>query len=72
MNKPKWIEVPDWVTWMAQDFDGVWFGYDVKPDPLKDQWGSEEFVAFSPHKCILLERGAQNSKWRLTLEPRPK
>lgn len=71
-DKPSWYEVPDWVQYIAQDFDGIWFGYDTKPETLKVQWGMENDGFPNVFgKCILLERGMQNVNWRSTLEKRP-
>lgn len=72
VSKPEWSESPEWVMWMAQDKDGVWFGYDNKPDDLEDEWGRLGANVFDNcGRCILLERGNPSSKWRKTLESRP-
>lgn len=72
MNNPDWSESPKWVLWMAQDKDGVWFGYDSKPDLLKNEWGREGAGFFDRcGKCILLERGSVSEKWTESLESRP-
>ena len=72
MNKPDWKDCPEWVMWMAQDENGVWFGYDSKPDQLKNEWGRMGAGVFDNRGlCILLERGVESQKWNETLEARP-
>lgn len=33
---PKWEEAPDWANWVAQDEDGEWFWFEVKPKLASD------------------------------------
>lgn len=33
------VDIPDWVKWIAQDSDGEWYGYSIKPSPSDDGWG---------------------------------
>lgn len=71
MSKPDWKDAPEWVEFIAQDMDGTWYGYSVKPDLLRNQWGKKNPEPFSPDKVILLERGRANKLWGNTLERRP-
>jgi hypothetical protein len=71
MSKPEWSETPDWVSWISQDEDGIWFGYDIEPIALESEWGRMDLGFFGNGRCILLERGKPSGEWRNTLEPRP-
>ena len=35
-------EIPDWVYWIAQDSDGVWWGYQVEPNLSHKSWYENE------------------------------
>ena len=32
------VELPEWTRWIAQDLDGVWFAYAIKPTSRSDYW----------------------------------
>ena len=36
------IEIPEWVNWMAQDSNGVWWGYSVEPLRNDNGWYENE------------------------------
>ena len=36
------IEIPDWVNWIAQDSNGVWWGYSVEPLRNDNGWYENE------------------------------
>ncbi len=38
------VEIPDWVNWIAQDADGMWYGYAVPPIKRDDDWDSVSMV----------------------------
>lgn len=71
MIKPDWKESPDWIQWIAQDADGIWHGYDIRPDALANEFGRPDLNQFNQGRFILLERGSPEREWRSTLERRP-
>lgn len=56
-------EIPDWVCWIAQDADGVWWGYQVEPNLSHKSWYENEVG-----KSIRLEKTASNLNWIATLK----
>ena len=56
-------EFPDWVCWIAQDSDGVWWGYQVEPNLSCRSWYENEVG-----DSVRLGHGALNSVWELTLK----
>jgi hypothetical protein len=30
-NKPDWKDAPEWANWLAQDSNGSWYWYQIKP-----------------------------------------
>jgi len=34
--------IPDWVTWIAQDSSGIWWGYSVEPLRYDTGWYENE------------------------------
>ena len=58
MTKP----LPDWVNWLAQDADGIWWGYEVEPLQHYSGWYENEVG-----RCVRVENGEKNSRWRETL-----
>lgn len=72
MSKPEWKDAPDWANWMAQDMDGEWWWYEMKP---KLRLGFKAWVETSGHGKIdpASERGTSGEvqNWKDTLEPRP-
>ena len=53
---------PDWVTWLAQDADGCWWGYEVQPLPHDTGWYENE-VGRSVRLC----RSIPNNNWHGSL-----
>ena len=33
-DKPDWKGAPEWANWLAQDEDGPWFWFQLKPEPM--------------------------------------
>jgi hypothetical protein len=59
---PDNTDLPDWVTWLAQDADGVWWGYQVEPLQYHRGWYENEIG-----RCIRVGRGEPGSQWADTL-----
>ncbi|WP_455220322.1 hypothetical protein [Kaarinaea lacus] len=36
------LDLPDWVAWIAQDADGIWWGYEVEPLRHDNGWYENE------------------------------
>lgn len=71
MSRYNWSDYPDWVQWLAQDYDGELVGFDHKPQqarPPNKHWhgaaidGRQESMGF-PHLPPCL--------WPESLEQRP-
>jgi hypothetical protein len=56
-------EIPEWVCWIAQDADGVWWGYQVEPNQAHQSWYENE-VGLS----VCLGRHAANPDWVTSLK----
>jgi hypothetical protein len=54
--------VPEWVSWVAQDADGCWWGYEVEPNRSHSGWYENEVG-----ECILLGKDESNPHWIETL-----
>lgn len=67
---PPWSEAPPWATYMAQDEDGSWYWYELKPRTYdkEQQWleGSENGLVL----CAL-KGNIKTPNWRDTLQKRP-
>lgn len=59
---PKQLLTPDWVNWIAQDADGVIWGYEVEPLQHHQGWYENEIG-----RSIKLIEQTCNSNWRETL-----
>ena len=55
---------PEWVNWIAQDSDGVWWGYSVEPLRNDKGWYENEVG-----RCVRLGQGNANRHWRRALFP---
>jgi len=55
-------EIPDWVCWIAQDSDGIWWGYQVEPNLSHQSWYENEVG-----NSVRLGEGAQKCDWVSTL-----
>lgn len=58
-------ELPDWVHWLAQDSDGLWWGYEVEPLQHHKGWYENEVG-----QNIRLGQHAPNSNWQSSLVKR--
>jgi len=58
--------LPDWVAWLAQDADGVWWGYEVEPLQHHKGWYENE-----TGRHMEIQRDAPNSRWKETLRQLP-
>jgi len=56
-------EFPDWMCWIAQDADGVWWGYEVEPNLSHLSWYENEVG-----KSARLGKKAHYLDWKLTLK----
>jgi len=61
------IDMPDWVSWLAQDADGKWWGYEVEPHQHDHGWYENEIGRF-----IELSQSKPDKKWSLNIFPRKK
>jgi hypothetical protein len=59
-------DLPEWVSWLAQDADGAWWGYEAEPLQYERGWYENEIG-----RRIRLRRDAPNSRWRDTLRRAP-
>lgn len=66
--KPDWDDEPDWSNYRAQDQDGEWYRYEVRPKPhaIGHWWFAED--GRSEYVC----RGPVNGDWLESLVERPK
>jgi hypothetical protein len=58
--------LPGWVNWLAQDADGVWWGYQAEPLQYHRGWYENEVG-----RCIEVGRDAPNARWADTLRKVP-
>ncbi len=56
-------EIPTWVCWIAQDADGVWWGYQVEPNLSHLSWYENE-----GGDSVRLGKGAPGLDWKSTLK----
>lgn len=54
--------VPGWVSWVAQDANGHWWGYSAEPHQHAQGWYENEVG-----DCLLLGKEDPNPRWRDTL-----
>lgn len=57
------FDLPEWVCWIAQDADGVWWGYQVEPNQAHQGWYENEVG-----NCIRLSKAQANDNWLNTLQ----
>ena len=57
------FDLAEWVLWIAQDEDGVWWGYECEPHQHDSGWYENEVG-----RCIKLVLTKVNPDWRLTLQ----
>ena len=56
------LDYPDWVNWVAQDQDGVWWGYSVEPLQHHQGWYENEVG-----EIIKLADDQPNPNWQQSL-----
>jgi hypothetical protein len=77
MSKPLWKDAPTWAMWLAQDKDGEWCWWSLRPDRTASLWTQPQ-----PNEdlCDYLSAGYLDrdggrftlpEDWTKTLEPRP-
>ena len=66
MSLPDDVQLPQWVSWIAQDENGNWWGYSVEPLEHSTGWYENEVGEY-----ILLKKSTRNSNWKKTLSKAP-
>ena len=56
-------EIPDWVCWIAQDADGIYWGYQVEPNLSHKSWYENEVG-----KSVNLAKRSITLDWKTTLK----
>ncbi len=56
-------ELSSWVCWIAQDADGIWWGYQVEPNQSHQSWYENEVG-----RSVRLGKGVLKVDWIATLE----
>lgn len=56
------LGLPDWVHWIAQDANGVWWGYECEPLQHDTGWYENEVG-----RNIRILSSAANPEWKATL-----
>lgn len=69
-NKPNWEDAPEWVDYIAQDRDGTWRGFYLKP-VATHKHGSGLSYWGSGHTSMVFGCGKAVVNWQDTLEQRP-
>ena len=64
---PSFDCLPDWVVWIAQDFDGVWYGFKYKPKRDGDIWVNDGYA----HHVLIEVTPLHPDGWENTLTKRP-
>ena len=66
-KKPSWDLAPEWANFLAQDRDGAWVWYEMRPDPDSSQWIVSNYMSeWRYHReHIVIDN------WQDTLEQRP-
>ena len=59
------IDVPEWVNWLAQDYSGVWWGFEAEPNQGHDFWYENEVGRY-----LRLSQTDKNINWRDSLVKR--
>jgi hypothetical protein len=57
--------LPAWISWLAQDASGAWWGYEHEPNPSDECWYENEVGRY-----VKLGQTAPNPAWRSTLTRR--
>jgi hypothetical protein len=56
-------KLPTWVSWLAQDADGVWWGYEFEPQQHDSGWYENEVG-----RCLRVAEGEVDGNWRQRLK----
>lgn len=62
-SKVDFTEIPDWVCWIAQDEDGIWWGYQVEPNLSHKSWYENEVG-----NSVLLGKAGKDGDWLSSLK----
>ena len=65
MNKPDWKDAPEWAVWLAQDADGEWWWYQMRPHKVF------EHIWYAGGRAAAICKDQRSHKWENTLEARP-
>ena len=60
--KPEQTILPDWVNWLAQDADGVWWGFEATPNEQHNGWYENEVGRY-----VRLQQEVPNENWQCSL-----
>lgn len=60
-NEPNLDDLPGWVTWIAQDEDGEWCGYEEEPAQAYRCWN-----IFGDSRYMTLLNDTPNPNWQTT------
>ena len=55
--------LPEWVSWIAQDASGSWWGFEAEPNQGHNFWYENEVG-----RCVKLMDAADNLKWKDSLK----
>lgn len=61
--RPEINNIPRWVSWVAQDESGAWWGYSTEPLQQYNGWYENEVG-----QHIKLSMDKVNSQWKSTLK----
>ena len=68
----QWNEIPEWVQWVAQNFHGQWWGFEIEPytDGHLCVWDIDPNKMRK--KILISKHGSENApNWKFTLNKRP-
>ncbi|MDQ7074760.1 MAG: hypothetical protein Q9O24_06310 [Gammaproteobacteria bacterium] len=58
-------DLPAWIEWLAQDENGVWWGFECEPNEGDCYWYENEVGRY-----LKLATGDKNPAWRASLQRR--
>lgn len=61
---PDCRRLPEWVRWIAQDADGVWWAYEHEPNMSDAGWYENEVG-----QSLRFHRDLPNPQWRQEIHP---
>ena len=56
------IKLPAWISWLAQDADGTWWGFEVEPNQSHQGWYENELGRYQK-----LSQAEPNPDWQSSL-----